>query len=194
MNSNITNKASTITLEGHLEHITYHNKENNYTVARLSLGQTHNPVTIIGHMAGISPGQSLKIEGHWQTHPKYGQQFKVQSYDVTIPATVDGIRKYLESGAIKGIGPSMADRLVNAFGAETFEVIEKNPERLTEIEGILLNYVKDDEKWAAKYRQWQEAGVAPQVVFEVHVRDVQPPTRSWGVYRAELLGGVYPHQ
>jgi exodeoxyribonuclease V alpha subunit len=136
MKSNLKNKASTITLEGHLEHITYHNKENNYTVARLSLGQTRNPVTIIGHMAGVSPGQSLKIEGHWQTHPKYGQQFKVQSYDVTIPATVDGIRKYLESGAIKGIGPSMADRLVNAFGAETFEVIEKQPDRLTEIEGI----------------------------------------------------------
>ena len=102
----------------------------------MSLGQARNPVTIIGHMAGVSPGQSLKIEGHWQTHPKYGQQFKVQSYDVTIPATVDGIRKYLESGAIKGIGPSMADRLVTAFGDETFEIIEKNPERLTEIEGI----------------------------------------------------------
>ena len=137
MISNKKTKASSpITLEGHLEHITYHNKENNYTVARLSLGQARNPVTIIGHMAGVSPGQSLKIEGCWQSHPKYGQQFKVQSYDVTIPATVDGIRKYLESGAIKGIGPSMAARLVTAFGAETFEVIEKNPERLTEIEGI----------------------------------------------------------
>jgi exodeoxyribonuclease V alpha subunit len=87
-------------------------------------------------MAGVSPGQSLKIEGHWQTHPKYGQQFKVQSYDVTVPATVDGIRKYLESGAIKGIGAEMAGRLVDAFGAETFEVIEKDPDRLTEIEGI----------------------------------------------------------
>ncbi len=136
MNSNLKNKASTITLEGHLEHITYHNKENNYTVAKLSLGQARNPVTVIGYMAGVSPGQALKLEGHWQTHPKYGQQFKVQSYDVTIPATVDGIRKYLESGAIKGIGLSMADRLVTAFGAETFEIIEKNPGRLTEIEGI----------------------------------------------------------
>jgi exodeoxyribonuclease V alpha subunit len=80
MNSNKKNKASTVTLEGHLEHITYHNKENNYTVARLSLGQSRNPVTIIGHMAGVSPGQSLKVAGNWQTHPKYGQQFKVQSY------------------------------------------------------------------------------------------------------------------
>lgn len=136
MNVKRSKTSTKITLEGHLERITYHNKENNYTVAKLSLGQARNPVTIIGHMAGVSPGQSLKIEGHWQTHPKYGQQFKVQSYDVTIPATVDGIRKYLESGAIKGIGPSMADRLVTAFGAETFEIIEKNPERLTEIEGI----------------------------------------------------------
>jgi exodeoxyribonuclease V alpha subunit len=136
MNVKRSKTSTKITLEGHLEHITYHNKENNYTVAKLSLGQARNPVTIIGHMAGVSPGQSLKIEGHWQTHPKYGQQFKVLSYDVTIPATVDGIRQYLESGAIKGIGPSMAKRLVTAFGAETFEIIEKNPERLTEIEGI----------------------------------------------------------
>ena len=136
MISNKKSKASTIIIEGHLEHITYHNKENNYTVARLSLGQSRNPVTIIGHMAGVSPGQSLKVAGNWQTHPKYGQQFKVQSYDVTIPATVDGILKYLESGAIKGIGPSMAARLVTAFGDQTFEIIETDPERLTEIEGI----------------------------------------------------------
>ena len=136
MKSKNNNSSSRIVLEGHLEHITYHNKENNYTVAKLSVDQARNPMTIIGHMAGVSPGQSLKVEGYWQTHPKYGQQFKVQSYDVTIPATVDGIRKYLESGAIKGIGPSMAERLVTAFGAETFEIIEKNPERLTEIEGI----------------------------------------------------------
>jgi exodeoxyribonuclease V alpha subunit len=136
MISNKKSKASTIIIEGHLEHITYHNKENNYTVARLSLGQSRNPVTIIGHMAGVSPGQSLKVAGNWQTHPRYGQQFKVQSYDVTIPATVDGILKYLESGAIKGIGPSMAARLVTAFGDQTFEVIETDPEQLTEIEGI----------------------------------------------------------
>jgi exodeoxyribonuclease V alpha subunit len=136
MSAKKSKTSSQITLEGHLEHITYHNKENHYTVARMITGQSRNPVTIIGHMAGVSPGQSLKIQGHWQTHPKYGQQFKVHTYDVTIPATVDGIRKYLESGAIKGIGPHMADKLVTAFGAETFDVIEKNPERLIEIDGI----------------------------------------------------------
>lgn len=124
------------TLEGHLERITYQNKENHYTVAKIITAESRSPITIVGHMAGVSPGEALKIQGQWQTHPKYGQQFKVHTYEVTIPATVDGIRKYLESGAIKGIGPFTAARLVSTFGVETFDVIDKQPERLLEVEGI----------------------------------------------------------
>ena len=105
-----------ITLEGSLEYITYHNKDTHYTVARIITGASQNPVTIVGYMAGVSPGEALKIRGKWETHPKYGPQFKVQSYEVTLPATLGSIRKYLESGMIKGIGPSMAGRLVDAFG------------------------------------------------------------------------------
>jgi len=136
MISNKKNRASVITLEGHLERITYHNKDNHYTVAKIVTAKSRSPITIVGHMAGVSPGETLKIQGQWQTHPKYGQQFKVHSYHVSIPATIAGIRKYLESGAIKGIGPSMANRLVDAFGAETFDVIDKLPQRLIEIDGI----------------------------------------------------------
>lgn len=136
MRSRKRKNSHILTLEGHLEHITYFNKDTHYTVARIITGPSQNPVTIVGYMAGVSPGETLKIRGKWKTHPKYGQQFKVQSYDVTLPATLDGIRKYLESGMIKGIGPSMAGRLVGAFGAQTFDVIEKKPERLLEVDGI----------------------------------------------------------
>ncbi len=136
MRSTKSKASSLTTLEGLIEHITYHNNETHYTVARLATSSSRNPVTIVGHMAGVSPGQALKVRGYWQTHPKYGQQLKIDSYDVTLPATVDGIHKYLESGAIKGIGPAMAARLINAFGPETFDVIEKKPERLLEIDGI----------------------------------------------------------
>jgi exodeoxyribonuclease V alpha subunit len=87
-------------------------------------------------MVAVSPGQALKIKGAWETHPKYGQQFKIKSYEVTLPATIGGIRKYLESGFIKGIGPAMANRIVSRFGTGTFEIIEKNPEKLLEVEGI----------------------------------------------------------
>ncbi len=124
------------TLDGHLERITYFNQENYYTIAKLKTDKTRDLVTVVGHMALVSPGQSLRIKGTWETHPKYGQQFKIKSYEVTLPATVDGIRKYLESGVVKGIGPVTAERLVNRFGTETLEVIEKSPEKLLDVEGI----------------------------------------------------------
>ncbi len=124
------------TIEGSLEHIKYYNEETRYTIAKLKIGKTHNLVTIVGFLGAVSPGESLKLEGTWETHPRYGQQFKIKSYEVTLPASVDGIRKYLESGIIKGIGPLMAQRMVSHFGTEVLEIIEKNPEKLLEVEGI----------------------------------------------------------
>jgi len=124
------------TLEGQLERITYFNPENYYTIATLKTGGTDNLVTVVGSMAGVSAGQALRLKGSWETHPKYGQQFKIDSYEVTVPASLDGIRKYLESGIIKGIGPSMAQRLVRRFGTRTLETIEKHPDKLLEVEGI----------------------------------------------------------
>ena len=128
--------TSAMTIEGHLEHITYFNKETHYTIARLKPSNLSAAVTVVGYLTGVSLGETVKVNGRWETHPKYGQQFKVQSFEVTLPAGVDGIRKYLGSGIIKGIGPSLASRMVNAFGAETLEIIEGHPERLVEVDGI----------------------------------------------------------
>jgi exodeoxyribonuclease V alpha subunit len=124
------------TLEGCLERITYFNPENHYTIAKLKTSKTNNVVTIVGTMAVVNPGQTLKIKGIWETHPRYGQQFKIASYEIVLPATIDGIKKYLESGIIKGIGPSMANRIVSCFGTKTFEIIEKEPDRLLEVKAI----------------------------------------------------------
>jgi exodeoxyribonuclease V alpha subunit len=155
------------TLDGHLERITYFNEENHYTIAKLKVSKTHNLVTVVGHMAVVSPGQPLKIKGSWVTHPKYGQQFKITSYEITLPATVEGIRKYLGSGVIKGIGPAMADRLVDRFGTETFEIIEKSPEKLLDIAGIgkaktalICNAWKDHHVARGLMQFLQEMGVA----------------------------------
>jgi exodeoxyribonuclease V alpha subunit len=93
-------------------------------------------VTVVGYLAGVSPGEVLKVKGTWQTHPKYGLQFKIHSYEMTLPAAVEGIRTYLASGIIKGIGSSLAARLVAAFGPRTLEIIESAPERLVDVEGI----------------------------------------------------------
>jgi exodeoxyribonuclease V alpha subunit len=130
------NNSSLTTIEGHLEHIIYFSEATQYTIARL---KTTNPVAriiVVGHLAGVSLGEILKIKGTWQTHPKYGQQFKIFSYEVTLPGTVDGIRAYLSSGLIKGIGSSLAERLVSAFGSQTLEIVENAPERLIEVQGI----------------------------------------------------------
>jgi len=126
----------TTVLEGELERVTYFNAENHYTVAKLKTSKTNSIVTIIGNMSSVKAGQFLKMEGTWEIHPKYGQQFKISSYKETLPATIDGIKKYLKSGIVKGIGPSTADKMVNHFKAEVFEIIEKYPEKLLEIEGI----------------------------------------------------------
>ncbi len=126
----------TTTLEGELERITYFNTENHYTIAKLKTSKTNSIVTIVGTMPAVKAGQFLKIEGTWETHPKYGQQFKIKSYKETLPATIDGIKKYLKSGIVKGIGPSTADRMVDHFKTEVFEIIEKYPKKLLEVEGI----------------------------------------------------------
>lgn len=125
-----------ITIKGILERLTYQNPDNHYTVARFRVAKISDPVTVVGHLAGVSEGESLKISGSWTSHPKYGDQFKAQVYEVILPASVSGIRSYLGSGMIKGIGRSMADRIVDLFGEDTFDIIENEPEKLTRIHGI----------------------------------------------------------
>ena len=123
-------------IKGQIERVTYYNEENGYTVARLKAEGRAGLVTIVGSLPGLNPGEVLKLKGDWQSHPKYGQQFKITSHESIVPATVAGIERYLSSGMIKGIGPVMAKRLVSKFGVATLDVIEQNIERLREVEGI----------------------------------------------------------
>ena len=136
MNYSKKNNSPPITLEGHLERITYFNEDTHYTVARLKPAALTTAITVIGYLAGVSLGESIRITGNWETHPKFGQQLKIESFEVTLPAGVESIQTYLGSGTIKGIGPSLASKLVKAFGAETLEVIEQHPQRLVEVDGI----------------------------------------------------------
>jgi exodeoxyribonuclease V alpha subunit len=123
-------------IKGQIERITYINEENGYVIAKLKTEGSTGLVTIVGTMPGLNPGEVLKLKGEWQTHPKYGQQFKFSSHESIIPATVRGIERYLSSGMIKGIGPVMAKRLVTNFGVKTLDVIENDIEKLKEVEGI----------------------------------------------------------
>jgi exodeoxyribonuclease V alpha subunit len=123
-------------IKGQIERITYFNEENGYVVARLKAEGRAGLVTIVGNVPGLNAGEILKLQGEWQSHPKYGQQFKITSHESVIPATAAGIERYLSSGMIKGIGPVMAKRLVGKFGIATLDVIEQDTGKLREVEGI----------------------------------------------------------
>ncbi len=125
-----------IELSGQIEHITYFNEENGFTIAKVKVEGRRDPVTVRGTLMGPLPGEVLTMQGEWTHHPKYGEQFRVVDYRTAVPASVYGIQKYLGSGLIKGIGPVMACRIVKKFGIKTLEIIEEEPERLAEIEGI----------------------------------------------------------
>ncbi|MEO3973971.1 ATP-dependent RecD-like DNA helicase [Streptomyces sp. CAU 1734] len=124
-------------LEGVLERITYANEENGYTVARVDTGRgADDLLTVVGSLLGAQVGESLRMEGRWGSHPQYGKQFTVENYTTVLPATIQGIRRYLGSGLIKGIGPRIAERIVEHFGVDTLDVIEREPARLVEVPGL----------------------------------------------------------
>ncbi|MFG2922293.1 ATP-dependent RecD-like DNA helicase [Streptomyces sp. NPDC048305] len=124
-------------LEGVLERITYANEENGYTVARVDTGRgAGDLLTVVGSLLGAQPGESLRMEGRWGSHPQFGKQFMVDNYTTVLPATIQGIRRYLGSGLIKGIGPVMADRITAHFGVDTLDIIEQHPKRLVEVPGL----------------------------------------------------------
>ncbi|WP_087101007.1 ATP-dependent RecD-like DNA helicase [Nocardiopsis sp. JB363] len=124
-------------VQGVLERVTYANEENGYTVAKVDTGRGGNDLlTVVGSLLGVQPGEALRLRGRWGSHPQYGRQFHVDDYTTVLPATVQGIRRYLGSGLIKGIGPKMAERIVEHFGTDALDVIEEEPKRLIEVPGL----------------------------------------------------------
>ncbi len=123
-------------LEGCLDRITFYNPENHYTIAKFRPKGAQNAITVVGFMPEPTAGEFLKLDGIWETHARYGQQLKIIRFEVLLPATIDGIRKYLKSGVIKGLGAKTISRLVRHFGDQTLVVIESTPEKLTDVKGI----------------------------------------------------------
>jgi exodeoxyribonuclease V alpha subunit len=137
--------AALAVLDGVLERVTFANPETGYTIARIApdRGKGRGPVsasteliTAVGPLLGAQIGESLRLRGRWASHPKYGRQFEVHSYTTVLPATEQGIRRYLGSGLIKGIGPVMAERMVNHFGTDIMHIIDDAPQRLIEVDGL----------------------------------------------------------
>ena len=121
-------------LEGYVEHIIYRNTENGYSV--INLVSEEEELTAVGIFPYLNEGEFLELEGDYTEHPMYGLQFQVQSYEAVVPKDALAMERYLGSGAIKGVGAALAARIVRRFGSRTFEIMEREPERLSEIKGI----------------------------------------------------------
>lgn len=165
------------TLRGVLDHVTYQNEETGYTIARLLPEGSAAPVTIVGVISALNLGETVEVRGTWATHPQYGRQFRVQDYRPVTPSTVEGIKRYLGSGLIKGLGPTYAERIVAKFGEQTFEIIDRHPGRLREVEGLgpkRIGQIKQawKEQWALREVMvfLQEHGVSPAFAHRIYRR------------------------
>ena len=147
------------TLEAVLERITYANEENGYTVARVAMRGSSDLTTVVGNLLGAQPGESLRMRGVWKSHPQFGKQFEVRDHTTVLPATIQGIRRYLGSGLIKGIGPKMAARIVAHFDLDTLRVIEEEPARLIEVPGL------GPKRTAMIGRAWEEQKAIKEVML-----------------------------
>lgn len=121
-------------IKGTVEEITFYNQDNGYTVMEISCG--NETVTVVGNFSQLAVGSQIEASGEWTVHPSYGRQFKADTLTETLPQDAAGILRYLSSGIIKGVGRATAEKIVNAFGSESFDVIEKDIDRLSSIKGI----------------------------------------------------------
>ena len=121
-------------LQGYVEHIVFRNADNGYTV--LNLISEEDEITCVGIFPVVTEGEILLLHGEYTSHPTYGEQFQMKSYETRAPEDVLSMERYLASGAIKGIGVALASRIVRRFKKDTFRIMEEEPERLAEIKGI----------------------------------------------------------
>lgn len=138
-----------VTVEGSVEHVVYHNEENGYTVCEVAT-DAGDLITAVGTLPFLGEGEQIKLLGNYEIHGSYGRQFRVEYYEKELPTGADAIRRYLRSGAVRGIGPKTADRIVDSFGTDTFEILEKSPGYLSQIPGITA---KRAEEIGAHFRE-----------------------------------------
>ncbi len=123
-------------LRGVLSRIRFASENGEFAVCELDVDDRRVPVTIVGNILSATVGETVEVSGRWQNDAQYGRQFRIQSIRSVLPKTRDGIKKYLASDMMEGIGPTLAERIVEHFGDSTLEIIDDAPERISEVEGI----------------------------------------------------------
>ena len=129
------------TVSGYVEHIIFQNNENGYTV--MNLMTEGSEVVCVGMGKGLTQGENIQVQGEYVDHPVYGTQLKMANFQVVVPKDSLGMERYLGSGAVKGVGPALAARIVSQFGDDTFRIIEEEPERLAEVRGVSQRKARD---------------------------------------------------
>lgn len=161
------------TVKGFIEHIIFRNAENGYTVLNLVDGEEE--ITCVGIFQTADQGETIEAQGEYITHAVYGEQFKIERYKIVPPDDAAGIERYLGSGAVKGVGAALAARIVKKFGADTYRIIEEEPERLAEIKGIsdrkareiaAALYEKRDAREAMSFLQ--KYGISNTLAFRIY--------------------------
>lgn len=173
------------TISGHIENIIFSQPDNGFTVAKLK-GKEKDLITIVGYLPSLQPGENIECKGEWKAHTKFGMQFSIKEYEVKQPCDVIGIQKYLESGLIKGIGPVYAKKIVNTFGKDTLDIIDENPNRLGEIEGIGTKKIKLIKE------SWEEHRSIRQVMIFLRSNGITPAyaQKIYRVYGDECIEKV----
>jgi exodeoxyribonuclease V alpha subunit len=175
-------------IEGSVESIVFRNEDNHYTVARFRLNDSgrlfrDDLTTIVGMLPGVHVGELLSVEGEWEKDPKYGRQLHINNFTQRLPASIEGIARYLGSGLIKGVGPKKAQRIVEHFGEQTLAIIEQQPERLSEVKGISA---KDRDQIA---HSWAEQSEIKELHLFLQSHDVSMnlATRIYKQYGRESI-------
>jgi exodeoxyribonuclease V alpha subunit len=171
-------------LAGLVERVTYQSAENGFCVVRVKVRGHRELVTLVGHAATISAGEWITATGSWVNDRTHGQQFKARFLKTSMPTSVDGIEKYLASGMIRGIGPVYAKRLLNAFSDKVFDIIEAEPDRLREVDGI------GPKRAGRIVAAWAEQKVVREIMVFLHSHDVG--NRQVGIYTGRVLKGEKP--
>jgi exodeoxyribonuclease V alpha subunit len=175
------NQDSTIHIEGTVENVLYRNEINGYAV--LDLNSDESLVTVVGELGDIEEGEMLALDGVYEQHQRFGSQFRAVYCERKLPSSLLSIRKYLESGAIRGIGPSLARRIVDVFGTDTLRVMEEEPEKLTTVKGISPKKCKQIANEAKKIFALRSIST---YLSEYHIRP-QYAMRAFQIYGHDAL-------
>ncbi|MFW5838044.1 MAG: ATP-dependent RecD-like DNA helicase [Desulfovibrionaceae bacterium] len=162
-------------LIGEVQSIVYHNAENGYVIARVKAKSEPGLTTVVGALGQVAAGETLEMTGAWTEHPKYGRQFQVERFEQKAPATVNGVIKFLAT-SIKGIGEVTARRLVDEFGVEVLDVLDKAPEKLSKVKGISPSKLED------MVESWRKQREVKNVIVFLHSHGI-PPTFAARIFR-----------